>query len=31
MTSEETIRDFIAAWSRLEPEELARSFCEDGA
>jgi limonene-1,2-epoxide hydrolase len=31
MTNEETIRDFIAAWSRLDPEELAGYFCEDGA
>ena len=30
MTSEETIRDFIAAWARLDPEELAGSFCEYG-
>jgi NAD(P)-dependent dehydrogenase (short-subunit alcohol dehydrogenase family) len=31
MTNEEIIRDFIAAWSRLDPEELASYFCEDGA
>jgi len=24
------IRDFIAAWSRLDPAELADYFCEDG-
>lgn len=30
MTNEETIRDFIAAWARLDPEELAGYFCEDG-
>ena len=26
----EIIRDFIAAWSRLDPEELASYFTEDG-
>ncbi|MFQ5417087.1 MAG: limonene-1,2-epoxide hydrolase family protein [Myxococcota bacterium] len=31
MTNEETIRRFIAAWSRLDPVELAGYFCEDGA
>ena len=31
MTNEETIREFIAAWSRLDPKELASYFCEDGA
>ncbi len=30
MTNDETIREFIAAWSRLDPEELAGYFCEDG-
>ena len=24
------IRDFVAAWSRLDPDELAGYFCEDG-
>jgi limonene-1,2-epoxide hydrolase len=30
VTNEETIRNFIAAWSRLGSEELADYFCEDG-
>jgi len=25
------IRDFVAAWSRLDPAELAAYFCEDGS
>ena len=29
-TNEEIIRDFIAAWSRLNREELVAYFCEDG-
>ena len=29
-TNEEIIRDFIAAWSRLNTEELVAYFCEDG-
>ena len=28
--NEATIRDFVAAWSRLDPSELAGYFCEDG-
>jgi limonene-1,2-epoxide hydrolase len=28
--SETIIRDFLAAWSRLDPEELAGFFAEDG-
>lgn len=28
--NERTIRDFIAAWSRLDPQELAGYFAEDG-
>lgn len=28
--NERTIRDFIEAWSRLDPEELAGYFAEDG-
>ena len=28
--NEKTIREFIAAWSRLDPEELASYFSEDG-
>ena len=28
--NEKTIRDFIEAWSRLDPEELASYFSEDG-
>lgn len=28
--NEQIIRDFIAAWSRLDPEELAGYFTEDG-
>ena len=30
MTNEDTIRKFIAAWSDLDPTELADYFCEDG-
>lgn len=29
-TNEQIIRDFVAAWSRLNPEELASYFTEDG-
>jgi len=29
--NEQVIRDFIAAWSRLDVEELVQYFCEDGA
>ena len=28
--NERIVRDFIAAWSRLDPEELAAYFAEDG-
>ena len=28
--NEQVIRDFIAAWSRLDVEELVQYFCEDG-
>ncbi|MBA4011372.1 MAG: limonene-1,2-epoxide hydrolase [Phenylobacterium sp.] len=28
--NEQTIRDFIAAWSRLDPDELVAFFTEDG-
>lgn len=28
--NEQIIRDFIAAWSRLDAEELVQFFCEDG-
>jgi limonene-1,2-epoxide hydrolase len=28
--NETVIRDFIAAWSRLDPAELASYFCDDG-
>lgn len=28
--NEQVIRDFIAAWSRLDAEELVGYFCEDG-
>jgi limonene-1,2-epoxide hydrolase len=28
--NEQLIRDFIAAWSRLDPEELVRFFAPDG-
>ncbi len=28
--NEKIIRDFIAAWSRLDPEEIAGYFAEDG-
>jgi len=30
MSNGQIIRDFIAAWSRLDPAELAGYFCEDG-
>jgi len=30
MDNEQIIRDFIAAWSRLDPEELSGYFAEDG-
>jgi limonene-1,2-epoxide hydrolase len=30
MENEQIIRDFIAAWSRLDPEELSGYFAEDG-
>jgi limonene-1,2-epoxide hydrolase len=30
MDNEKVVRDFIAAWSRLDPEELSRYFAEDG-
>jgi limonene-1,2-epoxide hydrolase len=30
MDNERLVRDFIAAWSRLDPEELAGYFAEDG-
>jgi limonene-1,2-epoxide hydrolase len=30
MKNEQVIRDFIAAWSRLDPDELAGYFTEDG-
>ncbi len=30
MTNEETIREFIEAWSRLDPDELSSYFTEDG-
>ena len=30
MNNEEIVRDFIGAWSRLDPAELAGYFCEDG-
>jgi limonene-1,2-epoxide hydrolase len=29
-SNEQVIRDFIAAWSRLDPAELAAFFAEDG-
>ena len=29
-TNEKIIRDFIAAWSRLNVDELVAYFCEDG-
>lgn len=28
--NEQVIRDFIAAWSRLDADELVQFFCEDG-
>ncbi|HEB88913.1 MAG TPA: limonene-1,2-epoxide hydrolase [Deltaproteobacteria bacterium] len=28
--NERIIREFITAWSRLDPEELAGFFCDDG-
>ncbi len=30
MNNEEIIRNFITAWSRLDPEELVQYFSEDG-
>jgi limonene-1,2-epoxide hydrolase len=30
MDNEQIIRDFIEAWSRLDPEELSSFFTEDG-
>lgn len=30
MNNEEIVRDFISAWSRLNPEELVQFFSEDG-
>ena len=30
MENEQIIREFIGAWSRLDPEELASYFTEDG-
>jgi len=30
MKNEAIVREFIAAWSRLDPAELAGYFCEDG-
>lgn len=30
MDNEKVVREFIEAWSRLDPEELARYFTEDG-
>lgn len=29
-SNEEIIREFVAAWSRLDPDELASYFTEDG-
>jgi limonene-1,2-epoxide hydrolase len=29
-TNERVIRDFVAAWSRLDVDELVSYFCEDG-
>ncbi|MFQ5697133.1 MAG: limonene-1,2-epoxide hydrolase family protein [Myxococcota bacterium] len=29
-SNERVVREFIAAWSRLDPEELAGYFCDDG-
>lgn len=29
-TNEQVVRDFIAAWTRLDVEELLQYFCEDG-
>ena len=29
-SNEQVIRDFIAAWSRMDPDELAGFFTEDG-
>lgn len=28
--NERVVREFIEAWSRLDPEELAAYFCDDG-
>jgi limonene-1,2-epoxide hydrolase len=30
MDNEKIIREFIDAWSRLDPEELSSYFTEDG-
>jgi limonene-1,2-epoxide hydrolase len=30
MDNEKIVREFIGAWSRLDPEELSRYFAEDG-
>ncbi len=30
MDNERIVRDFVDAWSRLDPEELSRYFAEDG-
>jgi limonene-1,2-epoxide hydrolase len=30
MNNEETVRAFVAAWSRLDVDELIDFFCEDG-
>jgi len=30
MNNKAIVREFLAAWSRLDPEELAGYFCEDG-
>ena len=30
MDNEKIIREFVEAWSRLDPEELASYFTEDG-
>lgn len=29
-SNEQVVRDFIAAWSRLDADELVQFFCEDG-
>ncbi len=30
MDNEKIVREFIEAWSRLDPDELSSWFCEDG-